>query len=77
MNGDLILLIGVGGSLTGNLIGLLPLVAAGLWATFHGRAMRRRKTKSSITWMSVFVFLIEIGRLWGTFKFRTFLLEKQ
>lgn len=70
----LILLLAFAGLLTSNLIELLPLTLASVWAVFHRRSMLRRKVKASILWMTVLVVLIEVGRLWGTIKFRRLFL---
>lgn len=51
---------------------LLALVA--LLAIGYRRRMLRRKAKASIFWMAVYIPLVEIGRLWGSLKFRRFLL---
>jgi GT2 family glycosyltransferase len=44
------------------------------WAVFKRRSMARRKQKASLFWMTVQVLSIEVGRLWGSFKFHQFLL---
>lgn len=44
------------------------------WAVFKRRSMARRRTKASFLWMTVQVLSIEVGRLWGSFKFHRFLL---
>jgi glycosyltransferase involved in cell wall biosynthesis len=70
----LALLIGVAGLLSGNVIALLPLIVTCLWLVLHGRTLRRRKVRASIVGMSVYILFIEVGRLWGSFKFRKFFL---
>lgn len=69
-----ILVLTLVGLLSGMLIALLPLVVAGLWGIFHRRRMLRRRPKVSFLWMLVFIPLIELGRLWGTIKFRQIFL---
>ena len=70
----LIFLLALVGLLTGNVITLLPLIPAAVWGMIHRRSMLRRKVKASILWMTIFILLIEVGRLWGTIKFRRFFL---
>jgi glycosyltransferase involved in cell wall biosynthesis len=70
----LVFVIAVGGLLTRNVFVVPVLVAVGLWAAMHRRGMLRRKVKSSILWMGVYIVFIELGRLWGTLKFRKFFL---
>ena len=79
----LIFLLALAGLLTGNLIALFPLISTGIWAIFYVRSSQwgrsRRKypessLKALILWMSILVFVTEMARLWGTFRFRRLFL---
>jgi GT2 family glycosyltransferase len=57
-----------------------PVVAAAAficlfgWGVFKRRSMARRRPKASFFWVTVQVLSVELGRLWGSFKFHRFLL---
>jgi glycosyltransferase involved in cell wall biosynthesis len=50
---------------------LIMLVA---WAILQRHRMLRRKARASLIWMVAFIVLMEIGRVWGSLKFRRFML---
>jgi glycosyltransferase involved in cell wall biosynthesis len=55
-------------------IGLALLALFASLGAYQRRRMLKRRAKASLIWMAAFIVLIEIGRLWGCFKFRRFML---
>jgi GT2 family glycosyltransferase len=44
------------------------------WAILQRHRMLRRSARASLAWMVAFIVLVEIGRVWGSFQFRRFML---
>ena len=54
--------------------GIFLVALLGSAAILKRQGMLRRKAKASLIWMTVFTILIEIGRLRGSFRLRSFVL---